>query len=106
MEKYRIKQILLDDYTYAYLPQIKTSWLSRWMNIQSDTYDKDKYTTKIEDVVDTWISKNSKNPYSTEIAAKIIIKFHYLKLEKEKKLNEKYKNNKKIIIINVNPNEE
>jgi hypothetical protein len=35
----------------------------------------------------------------------MIIKFHYLKLIEEKKLAEKHKDKKKVIIININPEE-
>jgi hypothetical protein len=106
MEKYRIKQVLLDDYTYAYYPQIKNSWLG-WKNIYSETFDPNKYTTNIEDVKKTSVTYSYKNiSYSTELAAKIIIKYHHLKLELENKLKENHKNDKKTIIINVDPNEE
>ena len=105
--KYRIKAILNEDYEYVFQPQIKETLLLPWANIVVTIANDKSKPLVLNDIISYYFSNNqySVQRCKNEEDAKIIIKHVHLALVEDKKKRIAAKNKKKVVIINVNPEE-
>ena len=104
--KYRIKITLDDEFTEEFQPQVREYLLTGWDNIDGTPKEKGKMTTSTDDIHSVVIARSRFNysPFSTELGAKMVIKYYHQELKRLEKLTEENKDKKKVRYLTINHN--
>ena len=100
--KYRVRITLGTKYEDEFTPQIKTCIIGSWNSLDANLKNSREYTTSVNDILNVHISKShlSNCAFSTELGARMTIKFYDIQHKYNIALTEKNKHKKKIRYIN------